>query len=138
MTQPTEQSIIAFLNGEGPLDGKHFGDRDERGRAFWWRKYLPSLARRIEAEAEAVACAGCEGKPAPENSPCTVCGLTAPPTQPDQSARIAELEAALRRQGGNMAFALNNFEMPYQWYSKFARELEEARQALKGSTDEPA
>lgn len=52
----TQADIIAFLNGEGPLEGKHFGDRDERGRAFWWRKYLDRIAHSAPAgEVEPVA-----------------------------------------------------------------------------------
>ncbi|AHC56540.1 hypothetical protein JJJA_0024 [Achromobacter phage JWDelta] len=37
----TGHPVFAFLLGEGPLRGVHFGDRhpDERG-AFWWRKDL--------------------------------------------------------------------------------------------------
>jgi len=35
--------LLAFLHGSGPLDGKWFGDKDERGRAFWWREHLPAI-----------------------------------------------------------------------------------------------
>lgn len=70
-TEVTQAEIIAFLRGEGPLEGKHFGDKDERGRAFWWRRHLdrithttPSdVALRWEGEwlrlgAETVGCVG--------------------------------------------------------------------------------
>lgn len=45
MVDPTPAEVIAFLNGEGPLDDTWFGDpllTDPPGR-FWWRKYLPLL-----------------------------------------------------------------------------------------------
>jgi uncharacterized coiled-coil protein SlyX len=45
-------------------------------------------------------------------------------------ARIAELEAALTRQGDNMAFILNHMDTR-QWYDKFTSELAEDRAALK-------
>ena len=45
-------------------------------------------------------------------------------------ARIAELEAALTRQGDNMAFILNHMDTR-QWYDKFTSELAEGRAALK-------
>ena len=44
--------LIAFLNGEGELDGRWFGDRNERGRAFWWRKYLPGVSALITSLAK--------------------------------------------------------------------------------------
>jgi len=65
--------VLAFLKGSGPLDGVHFGEPHptERG-AFWWRKHLPSSMLKVPQ------CAGCEGNPAPENSPCAVCGMAMP------------------------------------------------------------
>jgi hypothetical protein len=36
--------LIAFLNGAGPLEGRYFGDPDELGHAFWWRKHLAALS----------------------------------------------------------------------------------------------
>jgi ethanolamine utilization protein EutP (predicted NTPase) len=45
-------------------------------------------------------------------------------------ARIAELEAALTRQGDNMAFVLNHMDTR-KWYDSFAWELAEDRTALK-------
>lgn len=45
-------------------------------------------------------------------------------------ARVGRLEEALRRQGDNMAFALNNVEF-YGWHEKFQHELAEDRQALE-------
>lgn len=42
----TREALIAFLNGEGELDGAWFGGRgpgSDRG-LYWWRKYLPLLA----------------------------------------------------------------------------------------------
>jgi hypothetical protein len=44
--------------------------------------------------------------------------------------RIAELEAALTRQGDNMAFVLNHMDVK-NWYDKFTTELAEDRTALK-------
>jgi hypothetical protein len=44
--------------------------------------------------------------------------------------RIAELEAALTRQGDNMAFVLNHMDVK-NWYDKFTTELAEDRAALK-------
>lgn len=45
-----------------------------------------------------VTCSGCEGSPAPENSPCAVCGLYAKPQQPavatEAKAIIDELNAS--------------------------------------------
>lgn len=38
---PVAAEMLAFLHGEGPLEGRHFGDRNERGQAFWWRSHLP-------------------------------------------------------------------------------------------------
>lgn len=37
---------------------------------------------------------------------------------------------ALSRQWDNMAFCLNKFNIPDKWYEKFARELEEDKQAI--------
>src|SRR6185503_19589732 len=36
------QRVIAFLLGEGPLDGMHFGDSDTARprKPYWWRKHL--------------------------------------------------------------------------------------------------
>lgn len=42
-----------------------------------------------------VQCVGCEGKPAPENNPCAVCGLTAMPILSAKDAEIARLREAL-------------------------------------------
>lgn len=44
MTQTPYEEALAFLFGEGPLDGVWFGDEHptERG-AFWWRKNLRAL-----------------------------------------------------------------------------------------------
>ena len=40
----TPAQVIAFLNGEGMLEGKYFGERNPPARGvFWWRKYLPLL-----------------------------------------------------------------------------------------------
>ena len=47
--------------------------------------------------------------------------------------RVAELEAALNRQGDNMAFIVNYVSIPDSWYEKFRRELEEDRAALTPS-----
>lgn len=34
-------TVIAYLNGEGPLDGFHFGERNyTQPGSFWWRKHL--------------------------------------------------------------------------------------------------
>lgn len=42
-----------------------------------------------------VQCVGCEGKPAPENNPCAVCGLTAMPSLAAKDVEIARLREAL-------------------------------------------
>lgn len=44
VTQTPYEEVLAFLLGEGPLDGVWFGDKHptERG-AFWWRKNLRAL-----------------------------------------------------------------------------------------------
>lgn len=50
--EPTPAEIIAFLNGERPLDDVWFGDAPSsahRGGRFWWRKYLPLLASATDA-----------------------------------------------------------------------------------------
>lgn len=39
---PRLQTIINFLLGEGPLDGKWFSD-EAKGPAFWWRTELREL-----------------------------------------------------------------------------------------------
>jgi hypothetical protein len=41
-----------------------------------WKE--PPAAPSTANGGEAVACVGCEGKPAPENNPCAVCGLATP------------------------------------------------------------
>lgn len=40
------REVVAFLKGEGPLDGQWFGDPKPVGECgnFWWRKHLPNLA----------------------------------------------------------------------------------------------
>lgn len=57
----TVTQLLAFLNGEGEIEGRWFGDKDERGAAFWWRRYLPALA---DAQGEPVAWAyvNCDGE----------------------------------------------------------------------------
>lgn len=41
---PDLETLRLFLNGEGPLDGKWFGELHDTLRgAFWWRKYLPLM-----------------------------------------------------------------------------------------------
>ncbi len=42
---PTAAEVLAFLNGSGKLLGYEIGERDDEGRLFWWRKYLPLLTR---------------------------------------------------------------------------------------------
>lgn len=60
--EPTPAEIIAFLNGEAALEGLWFGNRPERGGAFWWRKYLPILTRPPAADAdEPATCILCKG-----------------------------------------------------------------------------
>jgi hypothetical protein len=46
-------------------------------------------------------------------------------------AKVAVLREALTRQGDNMAFVLNNFDVPSRWYEKLQDELLEDRQALQ-------
>ena len=41
-----------FLNGEDTLHGLSFGDVNELGRAFWWRKYLDRIDAAIAAQAD--------------------------------------------------------------------------------------
>jgi hypothetical protein len=48
----------------------------------------------------------------------------------EKDERIEKLEAALTRQGVNMAFVLNRMDTR-QWYDKFTLELAEDRAALK-------
>lgn len=45
--------VIAFLRGEGPLDGCHFGEKPqgERGN-FWWRKHLARIEAVLPAPPE--------------------------------------------------------------------------------------
>lgn len=40
------QDVVAFLLGEGPLDGVWFGEKPvgERGQ-YWWRKHLRAASR---------------------------------------------------------------------------------------------
>lgn len=46
-----------------------------------------------------MTCTGCEGKPAPENDPCAVCGLSASPT--NTAGLVAEIDAEMEgRQRG--------------------------------------
>lgn len=73
MTQPTEADLRAAFSEAGLVYHKNYLN-DQFTNAF-----CLALARRIAAEREVVpvACAGCEGQPAPQNSPCAVCGLTA-------------------------------------------------------------
>lgn len=48
---PELKTVIAFLQGEGELDGVNFGDKHptERG-AFWWRKYLSAAIEASQPE----------------------------------------------------------------------------------------
>lgn len=54
-----EQEVIDFLHGVGPLDGKHFGEVEEReiGGAirksqYWWRRFLPPYSKAAAREEE--------------------------------------------------------------------------------------
>lgn len=38
------RELFEFLTGEGDIGGLYFGDKDERGRAFWWRSELRKAA----------------------------------------------------------------------------------------------
>ena len=51
---PDLETVIAFLLGEGPLLGQHFGDKHPDSTTYWWRFYLRSAARRAQPEGEAV------------------------------------------------------------------------------------
>lgn len=43
--EPDVREVLAFLAGEGPLDGVYFGEAHPTDRGlFWWRKYLPALS----------------------------------------------------------------------------------------------
>jgi hypothetical protein len=54
-----------FLNGDGQMRGKSFGDRNAVGHAFWWRGQLyrldqvmeavPPLAAEVRAQRETIA-----------------------------------------------------------------------------------
>lgn len=52
--------VFAFLLGEGPLRGVHFGDRhpDERG-AYWWRKDLSAALSAQPGAQKSCNCATC-------------------------------------------------------------------------------
>ena len=53
----------------------------------------------------------------------------------DLADRIEQLDAALRRQGDNMAFILNHATLTDFWYAKLTRELEMDRSALETKHD---
>jgi hypothetical protein len=38
-----KREFAEFLRGTGELEGKWYGENDERGRRFWWRRYIPTL-----------------------------------------------------------------------------------------------
>jgi hypothetical protein len=105
-------------------------------------KAILTLARRIEAEQAAVPVAtvhvthgGYSMRLAIHSAHVLPEGNDIPPYAhpPTDRERVAELEAALNRQCDNMAFALNKATLPDQWYCKFTNELEQDRQALKGT-----
>jgi hypothetical protein len=41
-TTPKLPEVIAFLKGEGPLDGVWFGEPHPSGKPYWWRTLLPA------------------------------------------------------------------------------------------------
>ncbi|WP_229520066.1 hypothetical protein [Massilia oculi] len=59
MSNPTElpdlDTVIAFLLGEGPLLGQHFGEKHPESTTYWWRDYLRSAARRAQPEGMSIA-----------------------------------------------------------------------------------
>lgn len=63
------REMLAFLNGEGPLDGVYFGERHptENG-VYWWRKRLSVLtslaARKPEPHPDEFVCPLCFDDPA--------------------------------------------------------------------------
>lgn len=56
--------------------------RADRGMEPCERHLTIASSGHAMAEGERI-CVGCEGKPAPENNPCAVCGATTPPTTND-------------------------------------------------------
>lgn len=61
MTNPEQvkiETLIAFLNGEGPLDGVWFGDTPVKERGpFFWRKYLRAFEEDLSTEEVRIATA---------------------------------------------------------------------------------
>jgi hypothetical protein len=56
---PDLKTVIAFLLGEGPLDGMHFGDSDTARprRRYWWRTHLrAAFAQQAGAAASCGLC----------------------------------------------------------------------------------
>lgn len=59
-----------------------------------------SKDQQKSAQPAASACVGCEGKPAPENNPCAVCGQPAASAEPVTGGLVSELLSAIRNYGG--------------------------------------
>ena len=89
----------------------------------------PQGAPKCEA-----GCMGFEGGERKHTKGCVFYPESLTKLYADKDKRIAELEAALTRQADNMAYAVNNMNIPDRWYDKFMRELKEDRRALKADT----
>lgn len=50
-------------------------------------------------------------------------------------AEVERLREALQRQSDNMAFVLNHFNVPAQWYDKLTSELADDRATLQGGAE---
>jgi len=95
----TAHRIIVLLGGG--LDGS-FPARAREG--VWDNHWLVQDAARHRqlgeerGRGETIVCAGCEGRPAPENNPCAICGATPPAaSEPgDRAGKYADLIARLR------------------------------------------
>jgi hypothetical protein len=100
--------LIEFLNGAGPLHGKDFGEKDECGRAFWWRHDLGDIT------------AVCELVPAQHDA------LTA------AQARIAELEGAIADAVGALDAAGEDLS---EFANVLSRDPREANLAYQSARD---
>ena len=62
-------AVMAFLLGEGSLDGYWFGDSPPAGRGpYWWRKQLREAAARLRAVAGEPVCGWMPIESAPKES----------------------------------------------------------------------
>jgi hypothetical protein len=70
------RELLAFLCGDGPLDGHYFGEKPEHERGnFWWRKALRAAEKTaLEQAGEPVAVTELDDRN--EGMVCTGCGTT--------------------------------------------------------------